>query len=160
MHSKIFQMSEEPIKPDDYKTADDYLDTGFMQIADYTDDLDDEGRKGCIEWLAKYLESGAEIKDGVLEIKDKKKLFERSFESFKAAASQLTFISFDNFCEPEFSAEAEDMGYAMYKLNAAYSDKYGFYVDIDDFPVPINDFLRRAHDGDRYYIGAVIDYHC
>lgn len=159
MHSKIFQLSTEPISKEDYKTADDYVDTGFMQIADYTDDMDDEDRESCIDWFSKYLVSGAEIKNGVLEIKDKKKLLEGQFQTFRKTAGLLQYVSLDDFCEPEFSKGTEDLGYLMYTLDAAYSDKYGYYVDIDDYPVPLSDFLRRAHNGDRYYIGAVIDYH-
>lgn len=159
MHSKIFQLSTEPISKEDYKTADDYVDTGFMQIADYTDDMDDEDRESCIDWFSKYLASGAELKNGVLEIKDKKKLLEGQFQTFRKTAGLLQYVSLDDFCEPEFSKGTEDLGYLMYTLDAAYSDKYGYYVDIDDYPAPLSDFLRRAHNGDRYYIGAVIDYH-
>lgn len=89
MHSKIFQLSTEPISKEDYKTADDYVDTGFMQIADYTDDMDDEDRESCIDWFSKYLASGAEIKNGVLEIKDKKKLLEGQFQTFRKTAGLL-----------------------------------------------------------------------
>ena len=72
MHGKIIQLSQGPIEKDDYKTSDDYLDTGFMQIADYTYDMNGTAREECIRQIAKDLGSGIEIKDGIFEIKDKK----------------------------------------------------------------------------------------
>jgi hypothetical protein len=49
----------------------------------------------------------------------------------------------------------------MYNLKDAYDEKFGFYVDGDEFSLDTFDtFIRYAEVGTKYYIGATIDYHC
>lgn len=157
MHSKIFQISREPIET--YKEANDYLDTGFMAVADYTDDISNSDRSCCIDRLSKYLGDGADIKDNVMTIKDKKTILLKKLQSFRRTLLLLQSITEDDFCSPVFSGGERGIDSLMYHLNESFSDKYGFYVDIDDLPIPITDFLRNTENGERYYIGAVIDYH-
>ncbi len=56
---------------------------------------------------------------------------------------------------------------SQYHLEQSYSEKFGFYIDeynqknyYTDFFGPLDDFMRRVQDGEVYYIGATIDYHC
>lgn len=47
----------------------------------------------------------------------------------------------------------------MYKLNEAYTDKYGFYIYEEDTLMPLGEWLRWVDLEEDYYFGNVLDYH-
>lgn len=60
---------------------------------------------------------------------------------------------------PEFSSGGELEG-LMYRMKTAYCEKFDFYVSSDEFDtIPLDEFIRYAEIGRRYYIGGTIDYH-
>ena len=48
----------------------------------------------------------------------------------------------------------------MRTLKNAYEDKFGFYVNADGETMSLDSFVRGCSAGEKYYIGATIDYHC
>lgn len=159
MHSRIFQLSKEPIAKDDYITEHHYYDDWFTrEIADYVDD--DTDRIEDIEWL-KSCASGVEFDTDehgeYLIIKNREQYFEKSFQMFRKYLEEInrqnTLKDFANGIN------------GMWSLNAAHEDKFGFYVDFtmdaDRYSdlVTFDNFMRTSKDGEKYYIGATIDYH-
>ena len=158
MHSRIFQISKNPIPKCDYIKDSNYYDHWFTNsVADYVNG--DTDRDDDIKWLKDcYEEKGLlfGVDDGgeYLVIEDKTKYFAANFETFQSALEKLSQTTLDNFVKGE-------CGYALYKLKSAYSDKFGFYAECEDDNLEeFDNFVRLADVGIKYYIGATIDYHC
>jgi hypothetical protein len=157
MHSRIYQISKQPIDKSDYIEESNYYDHWFTnQIADYVNG--DTVRENDIDWLMACIKDkgisfslfGDEIH---FIVEDKIKYFESKFEAFKNAIKELSVISIEQFISGE-------CGLSMYHLKEAYDDRFGFYVDGDETDlVTFDDFVRQAEVGVKYYIGATIDYH-
>lgn len=158
MHSRIYQISTKPIHKDDYIEESNYYDHWFLNsVADYVDE--DTDRAEDIEWLkdcceARGISFGKDKGGEYLIVEDKSKYFAQKFERFQRTLSELLPITLDEF----ISAAC---GMQMYNLKDAYDEKFGFYVDGDEFSLDTFDtFIRYAEVGTKYYIGATIDYHC
>lgn len=157
MHGKIFQITKEKYNESAWISSDDYYDHWFVgAIADYVSD--DVDRKECIEWLKTSLNGAINIRGNILTIVDKGKYFERKFAEFREQLDALTKISAEQF----MGNEPSDIDMTVYRLKEAYDDKYGYYVDdcgewggLGTF----DDFMRRSTNGERYYIGGIVDYH-
>lgn len=157
MHSRIFQISKEPIKKDDYIEESNYYDHWFTNsIADYVDG--DTDREDDIQWLKDcYADSGLSfgIDDGgeYFIIEDKVKYFAKRFDVFQKTLKELQDITLDDFASGK-------CGMYMYTLKSTYDDEFGFYIDSEDTSLETFDsFIRHSGNGAKFYIGATIDYH-
>lgn len=157
MHSRIYQISKTPIDKCDYIEEDKYYDHWFTNsVADYVDGDTDRGDD--IQWLKEcYEEKGISFgtDDGgeYFIIEDKAKYFTVNFESFQRALKELSESTFDDFVSGKSRV-------LLYRLKEAYNDKFGFYVDEEKCGLEtLDDFIRYAVIGVKYYIGATIDYH-
>ncbi len=157
MHSRIFQISKQPIDKTDYIEEDNYYDHWFTnQIADYVNG--DTNRESDIDWLKSCynnqgLSFGADDNGEYFVIEDKNKYFAPKFERFQKLLQELSAVTLDDFVSHKTSLQ-------MYSLKEAYNDRYGFYVDSEDiFLVSFDEFVRCSKVGVKYYIGATIDYH-
>lgn len=153
MHSKIIQISREPIKKDNYIDESRYYDHWFVgSIADYVSDLDDN----CRTALCKNLSCDAFELDPVantLSIISKDAYFKPKYDAFKAKLQEISQWEYEDYREPH---------YEVSWLADLYDDKFGFYIDDNgEFAglETLDAFMRRAEDGDIYYIGALLDYH-
>lgn len=158
MHSRIFQISTKPIDKCDYIEESNYYDHWFLNsVADYVNDSTD--RADDIKWLKDCydkdgLSFGVDENGEYFMVEDKAKFFEPKFKRFQNALQELSTTTLDDFMNGK-------CGYQLYELKAAYDDKFGFYVDGDEFSLDtLNTFIRYAEIGKKYYIGATIDYHC
>lgn len=157
MHSRIFQISTKPIHRDDYIEESNYWDHWFIgSVADYvngnTDRNDDIGwLKSCYE--DKGLLFGIDNYGEYFIIEDKSKYFEGRLEMFKDILKELSEITLDDFI-------TDNCDVKMYRLKAAYNDKFGFYVENEGWGTEtLDDYIRHSDNGTKYYIGATIDYH-
>ena len=157
MHSRIFQISKEPIHKCDYIEESYYWDHWFVgSVADYVNGYTD--RNDDIKWLKDCYEErglsfGMDDNGEYLIVVDKTKYFAGKFEAFKKALKELSEATHNDFTSGE-------CGYILYNLKSAYCDKFGFYVEMkDDDTIEFDSFIRLAEIGDKYYIGATIDYH-
>lgn len=153
MHSRIFQVSMEPIPKEDYIGESFYYDHWFTnEIADYVNG--DTNRDSDIEWLQGFSESFAFGTDNGGEyfiVKDKVKYFEPNFKRFMDAVNTIKDYTLEDFIGGFYGA--------MYQLKDAYEDKFGFYVNADGETMTLDSFVRGCATGEKYYIGATIDYH-
>lgn len=159
MHSRIFQLSKYPIAEDNYIRESKYYDDWFTrEIADYVDG--DTDRAADIEWLKSCvsgLEFGTDKHGAFFIIKSREKYFEAAFKQFSMYLEEInkqnTLHNFANGIS------------GVWSLNNAHEDKFGFYVDFSTDEDVYNDmcsfddFVRHSQDGEKYYIGATIDYH-
>ena len=157
MHSRIYQISKTPVDMDDYIDEEKYYDHWFTNsVADYVDG--DTDRDDDIEWLKdcyekKGLSFGQDDNGEYFIVEDKTKFFEANFEKFQKELKELSEKTFDDFMSG---------GMSLYRLNSSYDDESGFYIDDDGEYYGITTFdrlMRGATEGEKYYIGATIDYH-
>ena len=158
MHSRIYQVSTKPIDRDDYIEESNYYDHWFTNsVADYVNGETD--RNDDIMWLKDCYEQrglsfGQDDNGEYFIIEDKEKHFESNFEEFQKTLKELSERAFDDFISGE-------TGMLLYRLKRLYDDKFGFYVECEDWGCETFDrFIRGATVGTKYYIGATIDYHC
>ena len=158
MHSIIYQIGTKPIHKDDYIEESNYYDHWFLySVADYVND--DVDRTEGIEWLKDCYEKdglsfGTDENGEYFIVEDKVKFFEPNFKRFQNALQGLSTVTLDDFITGKCSYQLDD-------LKSAYDEKFGFYVDGEEFYLQtLNEFVRYAEIGTKYYIGATIDYHC
>lgn len=160
MHSKIFQISNAPIDKDDYSSPECYYDNS--EFADYIGEpVKGETREDCIKYLAESIsdlfsydkEAGAFVYKG----KDALHEFKRKWlEAIREITDKLTA---DNLME-------EHNVYRLRRLTLQTHLDSSFRFDINEWngwAGPMEDLVEYAgyqlKEGDRIYVGAVIDYH-
>ena len=158
MHSRIYQISKNPIDKCDYIEESHYYDHWFIgSVADYVSEYTD--RNDDIQWLKDCYEKrgisfGIDNNGEYFVIEDKTQYFAPKFEVFQKTLSELLTLTFDDFVSGK-------SGYPLYSLKNAFNEKFGFYVDGEDINMESFDsFVRYADIDVKYYIGATIDYHC
>ena len=156
MHSRIFQVSSEPITEENLINESRYYD-GFVGSAGIDYVVESESVKDDLDWLGHR--EGIEIKEdnGVftLTIVSKKAFFEKQFEEFKELAEKVSNYSMEEFIDAKNWLD-------FYRLKDAYEDTHGFHIDDNGeyFGITtLDDFMRNAEEGKTYYIGKTFDYH-
>ena len=151
MHSRIFQASMEPIKENDYMCEADYYDHWFTkEWADYVSDECD--RDTSIEWLkdcAKGYIVSEDDNGNYFVVTNKEEYFKDSYDAFMNALDELGKPTLKEFVN----------GFSLYSLRNAYEDKGGFYIDADGELMTFDEFIRECAANEKYYLGAVLDYH-
>ena len=153
MHSRIFQVSTEPIKQTDYIDECNYYDHWFTNsIADYVNG--NTSRTDDIEWL-KLCSRGYAIDSDesgeYLIVKSKENYFQNAYNRFKELLDVVKDCTLQ-----DFSKEI----YEMWELKNQYEEKFGFYADFDGDLMTLDSFVRQCKENTKYYIGGTIDYHC
>lgn len=155
----IYQISREPISEVEYLTESKYYDNFVGYITDYVND--DTDRELDIQNLIDILENIADVQTSednqvFFIIKNKELYFEETFDNFKECAEKLSKINLEEYSTDGITSSM------MNELNRCYSYKYGTYIDDngEEFGlITLDDFLRQAQNGDKFYIGATIGYH-
>ena len=153
MHSRIFQVSLDPIAKADYITESNYWDHWFTrEIADYVNE--NTNRSDDIEWVKSCCNGFVFDKDDRGEyfiVEDKEAYFKKKFESFTQTIDKIKNYTLQDFTKGFFE---------MWRLKSAYEDIFGFYVDADGELMNLDRFVRLCATNVKYYIGSTIDYHC
>ena len=153
MHSRIFQISKEPIEKRNYITESDYYDHWFLdRIADYIDDYCD--RDASIGWLcdcAKGYEINKDNTGGYCFIvHSKEEYFKDKYDVFMSELKKIGMPTIDQFAN----------GIDLWRFQDAYNDQFGFYVQTNsDDLMTFDEFVRHCNENDCWYIGGVLDYH-
>jgi hypothetical protein len=153
MHSRIFQLTEEPIDKDDYMTEWSFCEDSFVgAVADYVSDNCD--REEDIKWLIKSLEDVKEYfthnpKNQSITFHPgfKVEYFRERFKKFNELVSGTTLEVFAN-------------GSNAYELKSTIEDKYSFYVH-HEYWEPFDSFVRSlpSDEDETCYFGGTVDYH-
>lgn len=118
MHSRIIELSKDPILKHERMCESSVPDWFYHSIADYTDaDTDrDHDIKWFLDAVARVVDVAEDGKSFTFKPKAKQKYFERQYHAFLDKACELTGISLDAFV-----GEAKyDIGMAMYHLMRRY----------------------------------------
>lgn len=153
MHSRIFQVSLNPIDKNDYIRESDYWDHWFLnEVADYVDD--DCDAYDDVKWLqdcVKGITFGGDENGTYLVVVSREEYFRRSFEKFKITLDKIKDCTLEDFSKGF---------HEMWQLKDSYEEKFGFYVDADGELMSFDRFVRLCTTEEKYYIGGTLDYHC
>jgi len=150
MHSRIIQLSEEPLHKDDFITESDFYESFVGSVDDYVADIDDSEREEDIKWLMSCLEPyGVKLdkeEESIVFPKGfKQRYFEERFKKFKETVNGMTL---NDFCD---SIKA-------WQLSQIIEKKFDFYIYVS-YPQPLDDFIRDLEEEKKYFIGGIVDYH-
>lgn len=168
MHNPIYCLSS---KPEYTISACDVEERILNEVADYCSERTSDETAALMEWFKSQYKDIFEIsKEGnffKLKIVNKRKFFEKSFESFSLALAKISEkLTFEVFTEREYDFSSE-----MYNLNAAYDDKYAAWIYMSETVVEngisrdytsfltFAEFMRGVKDGDIFYLVSTFDYH-
>lgn len=167
MHSRIFQVSREPIVKDDYITEDRYFEGFCDTIADYVDG--DTDRNEDIAWLKNVLKDVATFDDDkeCFTIVNKLEYFKNSYNQYMQLMKYLSDMTLEQFAGlvPLETTEGQpysNLSTAVFALDNTYNDKYSFYMDDNGEYYgnqTLDNFMRNTKEGDTWYLGSTIDYH-
>lgn len=154
-HSRIFQVSEEPIEKIDYITKSRYWEHWFLN--EHADYVAESNREDDIKWLKEVAYKGIEFGEDeygeFLVVTSKTDYFAKKFTRFTTDLEDISKMALTDFA----SARA-----SIWKLEDAFEDKYGFYIDdtsqFGEFST-FDRFIRICNENTKYYIGGTMDYH-
>lgn len=157
MHSRIIELGNAPILPDDRMGECSVPEWFYHSIADYTNaETDqDEDLKWFLEIVAHIVDVAEDGESFTFKPNAKKKYFHRQYYAFLDKARELTGISIEAFC----AETPYDIGMAMYKLNEAYQDKFSFYIYYQDELKTLDEWIRETDLSGSFYFGGTLDYH-
>lgn len=156
MHSRIYQISEKPITEftDEYRYEEDFVGSHADYVAEVEHDSEDY--VSDLKWLQSTTE-GLEVnlKEKTITITSKKEYFNKKHDKFKELLEKLQNITLEEF-------SSVNTYFDIFDLNSAYEDKYSFYIDDNDESCGIttlDNWVRNAEEGKKYYVGSIFDYH-
>ena len=156
MHSRIYQVSNEPIK--DFISEDRYYEGFVGNYADYVSEVEHKSDDylNDLKWIQNAT-NGLEvnIKEGTITVTSKKQYFNEKHDKFQELLEKLQNITLE-----EFSSRTRY--FDILDLKSAFDDEYSFYVDDNDEfcgITTLDNWVRNAEEGKTYYIGTIIDYH-
>ena len=154
MHSRIYQVSSNPIKEENLIKENKYYEWGhadYVSLQESETDINSD-----LEWL-KTATHGLEIdtQNKTIKILSKKEYFEERHEKFQELAEELSNTLLEDFSNGKINMK-------MYDLESYYEDKYGFYIDDSNEYcglTSLDDWVRNAEENKIYYVGSIFDYH-
>lgn len=155
MHSKIYQVSLEPISEDEYASPSDFYDNS-SDFADYIgDEVEGDERKDSIDYLAEELSDVFDLDadNDALVFKGLDKFKQQWMSAIREKAAAVTE---ENILEwrPRYMLEQ-----VCRETHIESSRRFSINVGV---AYPMSDLIELVASmkpGQRLYIGAVIDYH-
>lgn len=160
MHSKIFQIGKKPIDKDEYDSPSDFYDNS-SDFADYIGDpVGDEDRDEYVGYLAHALRGVFKPagRDCLVYLGENalRTFLQEWADKIKCMANELTA---DNILK----------NLRLYNIRATTNDTHrreDFRIHIEEWngwAGPFGDIIEWAacqlKEGDKIYVGAIIDYH-
>ena len=162
MHSRIFQVSLQPVKKEDYAVSSDFYDNS-SDFADYIgDELDGTERMENIGYLAEVLSDIFDFnkRSRVLVYKGEEAM--KKFKEAWAAAirEKAEVLTADTILDWYKRYQVEKLCRKTH-LDTCY--RFCIVDWCDGVAEPMEDLIsfvaERMKQGDKLYVGAVIDYH-
>ena len=160
MHSRIFEISSNPIEEEERLTEYAVPEWFCNSIADYVDTVGSEERHEDLNWLVGRFGGNCERDGDKLKFKEttQEDYFRFDFVKFHDALTILKDCDLETFCGKRYVASFHE---AMYSAKSAYEDRFGFYVydrDCEEL-MTLDNWVRHMNVAIPYYVGGVVDYH-
>ena len=160
MHSRIYELSEKPVRETERFGFTDVPEWFFSQIADYADDTNEVSRENEIQWFQSFFGDLCTVDGDKLTFDPDTvgKRLRKRYDIFLEKAEALKNHSYEAFCG---KTGAPALELALFELNDAYEDRYGFYVYEPECCSlqTVYAWLRDADLSKPYYVGGIVDYH-
>lgn len=159
MHSNIYQISKKPIDKEEWVSPEYFYDNS-QDFADYIcDEKKGDDRTECIKNLQHALSDIFDLEGETLVYKGKKKMkkflddWAKEINKKAACITWSTILKFPNLFKLR-----------QCTMNTHLVVDYRFYIeDYNSYGGPLFDLVdyiaSSMKEGDRLYIGSVIDYH-
>jgi hypothetical protein len=157
MHSRIYEISAEPIAEDGRMSLDDCLVPGFIHCI-IDDVIDITSRKDELDVLKDSLHRfGIKVddKNETLTILPggKEIYFRRQYTDFRITLEKALSASLSDF--------SNGIGLTAFNLRNTYEDEYGYYVWFNgESLITFDEFVRCSRESEIFHIGGIFDYHC
>jgi hypothetical protein len=154
VHSRIFQISESPVKKEDFLDESDFTEHWFTnEIADYVSDEVD--RLEDISLLRNRLNDIVTFDADTFSLlpNGKKKYFSAAYQTFTEARDKTLGLDLSEFASGKILSEL------IRKMMDSYCEQFSFYVSLEDEIITLDEFIRGAENGQTYHIGTTLDYH-
>ena len=158
MYNYIYELLQAPVPEDEWTRAWEYHEhPDAFPIADTVEDAKDRGE--VIERFGNWLKESrlGDLTGEVFKVDTQAtdRYFEGRFAAFQKAMAALQQLN-----ETQFIHDHDLVQRLINDLAESFTQKYGDYVlwSDDMEPTPLEEFLRKAQPGTRYYIGAVLAY--
>ena len=155
---EVVPQAKAPVPEDEWAKAWEYHERpDAFPIADIVEDAKD--RSGVIarfgEWLNENRLGEMDSETFTVDAQAADRYFEGRFTAFQQAVTALQQLN-----EAQFIHEHDRVQNLIDALAETFTQKYGDYVLLGCglAPTPMEEFLRKAEPGTRYYIGAVLTY--
>lgn len=157
MHSRIIELSKEPVDKESRLTASDIdADSIIYHVADYVDDTEEENRSNDFRYFLKRPGLVVDETNETVTLEDKTVYFTGSYQAMREAAQKLLQFSLDDFSREDKT----DLIMTMYNLKSAYDADDEVYVSTPIGLYTMDRFVREYwKTGETYYIGGIVDYH-
>ena len=162
MHSRMFQIEDHPVLEDERMNSADFEDHWFTrEIADYVCNAGtrEEDIDMFIDYVITPLGECAELvqENGqayfILHDGFREKYFAESYKHFCVILQKLSSqTTLEDFANGKIDRD-------MYALKRAYNNRYGWWVAEEDELYSLDEWMRSAETGVKYYFGGVLDYH-
>src|SRR5699024_11195444 len=145
MHSRIYQISKEPIVKDDYVSEDLFYDEIFNHVADYV--TEETNREDDINWLVGSLSDvpytfNQDEESMVFHEGFKEGYIEIDFIKCKSLTANMTLDSFSN---------NHIDGMNRYGISKCRNDKFGVYtIDDDNMVQTMHEFNHDIEENTKY----------
>ena len=162
-HSRIFQINSTPVREEDYIKEDDFCEHWFIaSIADYVSS--DCNREDDVRNLRDRLTNLKAARFGIDEHYahisfvvlpgGKESYFAGAYEAFVTAREKTLDMGLTDFATGAAFAEPVRL------MGDSFDSEFGYYVSVgEDEIITLDEFIRDAEIGTRYYIGGTLDYH-
>jgi len=160
MHSRIFEISSQPIEADDRLTEYAVPEWFCNTVADYVDTIPDTGRNDELDWLVGRFAGNCKREGDKLIFLEttQEEYFRKDYGEFREALAILMNCNLETFCGKRYDASFHG---AIYRAKSSYEDQFGFYVydrDAEEL-MTLDSWVRDMDVNAPCYAGGIVDYH-
>lgn len=155
MHSRIFQISSNPITEENLIKESNYDENESFGYVVTSNEVKED-----LQWIQEATQGlEVNIKEKTITIKSKKEYFSKKHDTFIELAEKLSYTTLDEFIK---SGWGNGLLSNFTDLKDAYEEEQAFYID-DNYEcfglTTLDNWVRNAEENKKYYIGNIFDYH-
>ncbi len=158
MHNYIYELLPAPVPAIEWTKAWEYHEhPDSFPLADTVEDAKDRDKviANFGAWLREHELGELNDETFTIDARTADRYFTGRFAAFRKAVTALQKLN-----EAQFIHDHNQVQGLISQLSETFTTKYSDYVLWNEglSPTPMEEFLRKAESGVRYYIGAVLDY--
>ena len=158
MRNYIYEQLPAPVPAIEWTKAwECHEHPGIFPLADSVEDAKDRDKviAGFGAWMKEHRLGELDGETFTIDARAADRYFAGRFAAFRQALTALQELN-----EAQFIHDHDQVQGLISQLGETFTTKYSDYIlwGEDLSPTPMEEFLRKAESGVRYYIGAALDY--